>query len=148
MMNIWLRILLFSGVSLFLFLGIALAIDTWQFRSGSESVQGEIISVRKQFGSMKDTDGFTKTTVFHYPTVRFVSGQGRQYQAEAGQPLVEPIPEVGERIAIRYETANPGNVRPDYGLLRDWLMAAAVVAMGLFFFVIAAVFTRRKVPEI
>jgi hypothetical protein len=147
-MNIWLRILLFSAVSLFLLLGIAIAVDTWQFRSGSESVQGEILSIRKQFGSMKDTDGFTKTTVSYYPTVRFVDGQGRQYLAEAGQPVVEPIPDVGERIAIRYEIANPGKVRPDYGLLRDWLLAGVVVTMGLFFFLIALIFTRRKIPEI
>ncbi|MDM8010379.1 MAG: DUF3592 domain-containing protein [Parasphingorhabdus sp.] len=147
-MNIWLRILLFSVVPLVLLLGIAIAVDTWEFRSGSESARGEIMAMRKQFGSMKDSDGFTRTTTSYYPTVRFISGQGRQYQVEAGQPVPEPLPEIGERIAIRYEIANPGNLRPDYGLLRDWLLAGAVFTMGLFFFVIALIFTRRKVPQI
>ena len=62
--------------------------------------------------------------------------------------MLEPLPEIGERIAIRYEIANPGNVRPDYGLLRDWLLAGVVVTISLFFFVIALIFTRRKVPQI
>ena len=147
-MTMWLRVLLFSAVSLFLLLGIAIAVDTWQFRSGSESAQGTIISMRTQVGSMKGSDGFTETTLSYYPTVRFENGKGRQYQAEAGQPVLESLPQIGERIAIRYEIANPGNVRPDYGLLRDWLLAGMVVAMGLFFFLIALIFSRRKIPEI
>ena len=70
-MTMWLRVLLFSAVSLFLLLGIAIAVDTWQFRSGSESAQGTIISMRTQVGSMKGSDGFTETTLSYYPTVRF-----------------------------------------------------------------------------
>lgn len=43
-MGLWVRVTMFSAVSLFLFLGIAIGVDIWQFRNNSEAGTAEIVS--------------------------------------------------------------------------------------------------------
>jgi len=147
-MNIWLRMIIFSAVLLVVFLGTAITVDNWQFRTSSEIVTGEILSMREAIGSREDQDGFTETEISHYPTVRFKNLQGHVYEVEVAHPIREPIPDIGDRIPIRYEVANPEYVRDEDGLFYDWLIGGAVTAAGLFFFLISFIFTRRKIPEI
>lgn len=147
-MNIWLRIILFSGVLLVVFLGIGITVDNWQFRNSSERATGEILSMREEFGSREDEDGFSKTEISYFPTIRFESLEGDEYEVEVAHPIVEPIPEIGDPISIRYEVTKPQYIRDENGLFYDWLIGAGIMAAGLFFLIIAIIFTRREVPEI
>ncbi len=147
-MNIGLRMILFSAVLLVVFLGIAITVDNWQFRTSSEIATGEILSMREAIGSREHQDDFIETEISHYPTVRFKNLQGNIYEVEVAQPIHDPIPDIGDRISIRYEVANPEYVRDEDGLFYDWLIGGAVTAAGLFFFLISFIFTRRKIPEI
>ncbi len=147
-MNIWLRIFLFSAVLLVVFLGIAITVDNWQFRTSSKTATGEILSIREGIGSREDQDGFAKTEISHYPKVRFKSLRGNIYDVEVAHPIQAPIPKIGDRISIRYEVTNPEYVRDEKGLFYDWLIGGAVTAIGLIFLLISFIFTRREVPEI
>ena len=147
-MGLWVRVTMLSAISLFLFLGIAIGVDIWQFRNASEAATAEIISLRREMGRTEDVNGRSRSTVSYYPTIRFVSSQGLQYEVETPQALLKPIAEVGDRVPIRYITGRQGQVRLDHGALHDWLIAGSITAVSLIFFLITLIFTRRKVPEI
>lgn len=147
-MNIWLKIIVYSFLSLFLFIGIAIGVDIWQFRSGSAVSTADIISIREEYSSGEDSDGYSEIDVSYYPTVRFVDQNGIEYLTEADEPVLDRIPEIGDQIDIRYFIENPGWVRPDYGFWRDWFVAGGIISIGLFLLTVTHLALRRKVPEI
>jgi len=65
-----------SAVSLFLFIGIAICVDTWQFRNASEGGTAEMISVRGEDKSYENNDGDSRTFAVYYPTIRYATRQG------------------------------------------------------------------------
>lgn len=147
-MNIWFRMIVFAGVLLVVFIGIAITVDNWQYRMSSEPATAEILSMREEDGSIEDEDGFSNIEVYHFPTVRFNDRSGYIYEVEVAHPIAGAIPEIGDQIPIRYEVANPGYVRDEKGLFYDWLVGGAIMAIGLIFFTITYIFTRPEVREI
>lgn len=147
-MNIWIRVIVLPVVSMFLFIGIAIGVDSWQFRDGSETGTAEIISLRQESRIKEDASGRSITIISYYPTIRYASSQGNYYEAETAEALLKPLPEIGDRVPIRYTTGSKAQVRLDHGALRDLLIAGALIATSLFFFVAVLIFTRRKIPEI
>lgn len=66
-MPMWVRVLMLSAVSLFLFVGIAIGVDTWQFRNNSEAGTAEIISLRGKTNSTSDYDGRSRDYITTQP---------------------------------------------------------------------------------
>lgn len=146
-MNIWAKLVVIGVTLLFLVLGIAIGLDTWQFRQGSVPATAEIISMRAEYDSIKDRNGFSKDTVSYYPTVRFVDNHGDKYEVEVEQPLSDLTAKVFDKIAIRYFLENPAWVRLDYGLLRDWLFSGLIIATGIIFLVSHSFLLGVKYPK-
>ncbi len=148
-MNIWVRIVALSAVSIFLFAGIFIGVDTWQFRHNSEAGTAEIVSLRGERNSTSGSDGPSRDYISYYPTVRFVTRQGMQYEMETTQALQEPNAEIGDRIPVRYYiNENQGQVRLEYGAWWDWLIAGSITFVSLVSFVITLIVTGREIPEI
>ncbi|WP_323800426.1 DUF3592 domain-containing protein [Parasphingorhabdus sp.] len=147
-MELWVRVIMLSAVSLFLFIGIAIGVDTWQFRNASEAGTAEIISLRTDVQVNDDDNSPSATNISYYPTIRYVTSQGDYFEVETAQALREPIAGIGDHVAIRYITGSRGQARLDYGAWRDWLIAGSITLISLFFFVITMIFTRPEVPEI
>lgn len=147
-MNVWFRAVALSAITLFLFGGIAIGVDIWQFRSASEAGTAEIISLRRSSSSFEDMNGRYKTIVSYYPTIRFATSQGVYFEAETTESLPEPMPKIGDRVSIRYIIGSKGDVRLDRGALRDWMVAGSITAVSLIFLLITLITTRREVPEI
>ena len=147
-MSVWIRVPVLLAVFLFLFLGIAIGVDTWQFRNGSEAGVAEILSLRKESRSTEDASDRSFTIISYYPTIRYTTGQGRYFEAELADSLDEPLPAVGQDIAIRYIAGPRAQVRLDRGPVRDWLVAGLMFLVSLIFLIVALIFTRRDIPEI
>lgn len=148
-MKWWERTIILAGVSIFLLMGIYIGVDTWQFRNNSEPGTAEIISIRAESKRGSGSDGRSSDYVSYYPTVRFATRQGVQYEMEMTQAVQPPIPEIGDRIAVLYWIAgNRGQLRLDYAAWRDWIVAGSVTGVSLLFFVCALVLTKRDVPNI
>jgi hypothetical protein len=148
-MKLWMRAIPLSAVSVFLFMGIYIGVDTWQFRNNSEAGTAEIISLRGTTNSTSGSDSPSRDYISYYPTVRFATSQGMQYEMETTQALQKPIPDVGDSIPVRYYISeNQGQVRLDYGAWWDWLIAGSITVVSLALFVITLIVTRREVPEI
>jgi hypothetical protein len=148
-MKLWMRAIPLSAVSVFLFMGIYIGVDTWQFRNNSEAGTAEIISLRGKTNSTSGSDSPSRDYISYYPTVRFATSQGMQYEMETTQALQKPIPDVGDSIPVRYYISeNQGQVRLDYGAWWDWLIAGSITVVSLALFVITLIVTRREVPEI
>lgn len=147
-MELWVRVIALSAVSLFLFVGIAIGVDTWQFRNASEAGTAEIISLRGEIQSSESANGRTRTFTSYYPTIRYATKEGDYFEAETQQALAKPIPDIGDRVPIRYITGSQGQVRLDKGALDDWLIAGSITFVSLFVFIITMIFTRPEVPEI
>ena len=81
-MEIWMRITILPVISLFLFVGLFIGVDTWQFRNNSAAGTAEIISLRAEQNSTSSSDGPSRDFVTHYPTVRFVTDHGMEYEME------------------------------------------------------------------
>jgi hypothetical protein len=120
----------------------------WQFRNASEAGTAEIISLRGEDQSYQNDDGRSRTLIVHYPTIRYATRQGDYFEAETTQALQEPLPAIGDTVAIRYVTGSQAQVRLDRGPFWDWLVRSSITAVSLIFFVITMIFTRREVPEI
>ena len=147
-MELWVRVTMLSAVSLFLFIGIAICVDTWQFRSASEAGTAEIISVRGEDKSYENDDGRSRTLTMYYPTIRYATRQGDYFEAETTQALQEPLPAIGDTVPIRYITGSKAQVRLERGSFRDWLVGGLWTAVSLIFFISVMIFTRPEVPEI
>ena len=148
-MGLWVRVTMLSAISLFLFVGIAIGVDTWQFRHNSEAGTAEIISLRGKTNSTSGSDGPSRNYISYYPTVRFATSQGVQYEMETTQALQPPIAEIGDRVPVRYHiNGNQGQVRLEYGAWWDWLIAGSITVVSLVFFVITLIVTGRDIPEI
>lgn len=147
-MNNWLRVLVLSVVSLFLFAGIAIGVDSWQFRNASEAGTAEILSLRKEIRGIGSSNDRDRTVTSYYPTVRYATSRGDYFEAETAEAVPQPIPKVGDRIAVRYVTGSKAQVRLDRGALREWLIAGSIIAMSLLFFLVTLKFTRRGISEI
>ena len=147
-MNFWLRALVLSAVSLFLFLGIAIGVDVWQFRGASQPGTAEILSLRKETRAIGGNGDRNQRITSYYPTVRYATSKGDYFEAETGEALPQPVPAVGQRIAIRYVTGREAQVRLDRGALREWSIAGSIIAVSLFFLLVTMKFTRRDILEI
>ena len=143
------RITILPVISLFLFVGLSIGVDTWQFRNNSAAGTAEIISLRAEQNSISDSDGPSRDFVTHYPTVRFVTEQGMEYEMETTQGLQPPIAKIGDRIQVRYSVnGNQVQVRLENGAWWDWLIAGVITLASLVFFACALFLAKRDVPEI
>lgn len=148
-MKLWMRAIPLSAVSIFLLIGIYIGVDTWQFRNNSEAGTAEIISLRGERNSTSGSSGPSRDYISYYPTVRFATRQGMQYEMETTQALQEPNAEIGDRVPVRYYiNGNQGQVRLEYGAWWDWLIAGSITVVSLVSFVITLIVTRREIPEI
>ena len=148
-MEIWMRITILPVISLFLFVGLSIGVDTWQFRNNSAPGTAEIISLRAEQNSTSSSDGPSRDFVTHYPTVRFVTDHGMEYEMETTQGLQPPIAKIGDRVPVRYSVnGNRVQVRLEYGAWRDWLLAGSITFFSLVFFICALFLTKRDVPKI
>jgi hypothetical protein len=87
--------------------------------------------------------------ISYYPTVRFVTSRGIQYEMETTQALHPPISKIGDRVPVRYHVdGSQGQVRLDYGAWWDWLVAGSVTLVSLAFLLITLRVTRPEIPEI
>lgn len=143
------RIIILPPISLFLFVGIAIGVDTWQFRNNSAAGTAEIISLRGEQKSTSGSDGPSRDYVTYYPTVRFTTGQGMEYEMETTQGLQPPIAAIGDRVPVRYSVnGNRAQVRLEFGAWWDWLLAGSITIISLVFFLCALFLTKRDVPKI
>lgn len=131
----WLKFVAQIVPFLMVLLSIFMAVETWEFQSGSTATTAEIVSVRFEQGSRTGSDGFSETTITYYPTLRFLDATGTEYTAESSQPASGFVPEVGQVIPVRYFDTNPAWVRPAFSLWTLWAGPLIFAGFGLVFLV-------------
>jgi len=127
---------LFAGV------GYWMAFDAVKFDQRAYEVTGEVVSIKE----LHSTDSDGRDSVTYKPTILYKSIDGRSYEAETHMSSSEYDYAVGAIVDIKYDPANPDEVRIN-SLISLYIFPAIFSILGTGFCVGGLMFwsaDRRK----
>ncbi len=127
-----------------------LVVRTQEFLSDSSSASGEVIGLVSRQSCDEDEDGSNRScTTVYAPRVRFTTGDGRQVVFVSGTASSPPSHREGDRVDVRYRSANPMDARID-SFIDIWIGGLVTGGLALFFaalggvWVVLAIRFRRE----
>jgi hypothetical protein len=146
-MPVWLRLVVVAFPLFFAVLGLGIGWDASKFlRSGTAS-EGEIISIRYETTSCKDSQGRTRECTSEWPTVRYWTLLDGEMEAEVEVSHGYGDRAVGDTVRVRYLDDAPWRVRLARGFWDMWGGAIGFFTIGTLF-TAGLVLIFRKLDEV
>lgn len=124
---------------IFFCVGIFIAYSRYSFFSSStEKVVGTVKEVVK-----KDRRSGTKIKTSYYPIFEFSTSDGMIHTIESNLATNPPQYEVGEKITLYYNPANPNDARP-YSIIDSWIIPLTFISFGILLFWISALKPKNQ----
>lgn len=130
--------LVFGGVGIVLAVVavIVVGVTLGALRDGART-EGTVVDVVARTSTTEDSDGRSRESTAYHPTVRF-RADGRTYTFTSSTGSDPPAYEVGDRVPVVYDPADPGDARVN----TFWSLYLAPIVLGG----LAVVFLAVGVP--
>ena len=116
---------IFGLVGIGLLIGAFFAVSsTLSFRGGSTPAEGVVVEMVESRGSKGDR--------MFKPVVKWTDAKGGTHRLTGSVASSPPSYSTGERVTVRYQTANPENARID-SFTENWLISLILGLMGAVF---------------
>lgn len=119
---------LLLGLGLLAGTGLAVAMEL-RFRAGAVETEGRVIAMRLSHGTSGSGGSSSRSWT---PVFAFALPDGKEIRVESGVSSSPPCCQVGDRVRVRYDPAEPSRAQMA-GFLESWLVASILGGMGVVF---------------
>ena len=123
--GMWLFVAIFGGIGVvFVIVAAWILVSTIQFRGRAQSAEGVVVELVARSGS--------KGGVTYAPVYEFTDRNGESHRVQSSSSSNPASYDVGERVTVRYEPAEPGDARID-GFMDNWFLPTIFGGIGSIF---------------